>query len=238
MAHSNSNSDAHRKSVSGWLSLSFEWRIPVYQRHYAWDAKDPAGPVHLFWETLREKTVSQLEGETLTAHYLGAIIVDNKTEQGAVDGVNRYNVVDGQQRLTTIQIALLALVRVAKQHDCSSEIKESLKKYIFIDEDANEPKNPRLRPSNFDIRQFQSVLNDAYDVVWNFGDRNVSRQNANKSKIVETSDFFEREFSSLISENSQHKSKDVIYAIMKTFLEGVDLVLIVLCESDNAQGVF
>ena len=40
MENSTQNATKHRRSVKEWLSLSFQWRIPVYQRHYSWDSSD------------------------------------------------------------------------------------------------------------------------------------------------------------------------------------------------------
>ena len=52
-----------RQSIGEWLSRPFMWRIPVYQRHYAWDATAESGPVHLFWDTVKEQTIARLEGK-------------------------------------------------------------------------------------------------------------------------------------------------------------------------------
>jgi len=227
--------DDHRKTVGEWLKRQVVWRIPVYQRHYAWDSEIESGPVHLFWETVKEQTGARLNGQELSQHYLGAVLVDDKTERGATDDIKRWDVVDGQQRLTTIQIALLALIRVATdEYQCGDQIKEDLVDFVFSDKEHN---RPRLEPTNFDKQQFQKVLFDVYDVLPDVGSPKVSKENANKSKIVATFEFFKGAYKSLVEKRS-HDEIDVIHAIKASLLDGFDIVLIALRETDEAQKIF
>ena len=234
--HNNNNqTDDHRKTVGEWLERSFVWRIPVYQRHYAWDAASEFGPIHLFWDTVKEQTLVRLQGGQPAQHYLGAVLVDKKMDRHTADGITRLDVVDGQQRLTTIQIAMLSLIWTAGEHGCGSEIKETLEKYVFADKANN---RPRLLPTNFDNKQFQTVLFDAYDVVCDVGAQNVSRDNANKSKIRAAFEFFKERHNELATDRPQSETKRALRAIMETLVQGFDLVLILLRESDDAQRVF
>ncbi|MDD9800569.1 MAG: DUF262 domain-containing HNH endonuclease family protein [Gammaproteobacteria bacterium] len=227
--------DDHRNTVGEWLKRQVVWRIPVYQRHYAWDSEIESGPVHLFWETVKEQTVARLNGQELSQHYLGAVLVDDKTERGATDDIKRWDVVDGQQRLTTIQIALLALIRVAAdEYSCGDQIKEDLVEFVFSDKAHN---LPRLVPTNFDKQQFEKVLFDVYDVLPDVGSPQVSRENANKSKIVSTFEFFKGVYKSLVEGYSRNEI-DVILEIKKSLLYGFDIVLIALRETDEAQKIF
>lgn len=235
MTHSSSDNNAHRQTVGEWLARPFEWRIPVYQRHYAWDSTKESGPIYLFYETVREQTADRLNGQSRHPHYLGVVLVDDKTDRSVPDGITRYDVVDGQQRLTTIQVALLALIRVADEHNCGNEIKTELEKYVFSNKERN---LPRLLPTNFDNKQFKKVLYDAYDVLADVGGRNVSRENAEKSKVVATFDFFKEKFDALAEEHARHEPQNVVRAIKDTLTHGFDLVLIVLRESDDAQRIF
>ena len=70
--------------------------VPVYQRRYDWN-QDQWGDL---WDD-----VTTLEGDD--SHFIGSIVVIRKA--AAVKGFNEMEVVDGQQRLTTISILLCAL---------------------------------------------------------------------------------------------------------------------------------
>lgn len=230
----NHDEDARRKTVGEWLSFPYEWKIPVYQRHYAWESqKNEAGPIDLFWETVEEQTNARIGGEQPKQHYLGAVLVKNTTSENTSEPVFRYDVVDGQQRLTTIQIALLAIIPVAAECGCGDEIKEELRKYVFYDESK-----PRLSPTNYDSEQFKRVVFDAYEILLMGVDSSHSnRENFKKSKIVSAYEFFNEKHKSLVERHSQQK-KEVIRGIIHTLLKGFDLVRIVLRRDDDAQRVF
>jgi len=79
------------------------FRVPNYQRNYAWDKKNWDD----FWNDIREGL------ETNTEHYWGTITLKVTDETYYCEEEDRYfkvyEVVDGQQRLTTIYLFLLAL---------------------------------------------------------------------------------------------------------------------------------
>ena len=234
MTNSNTTSDDHRKTVGEWLDLPFEWRIPVYQRHYAWDAKKSHGPIDLFWKTVQEQAESLLTDKEIPRHYLGAILVDDK-KKNQLDPITPFNVVDGQQRLTTIQIALLAIAQLAKQYECD-DIIEELHKYVYSPEGSR----TRLNPTNFDQEQFKEV------VYWVYGTGTASishvnharQKNSKKSKVMSAFNYFCKNAEEFVKKHSKQGAKLAIDAIKRALLEKFDLVLIVLHKDDNAQQVF
>ena len=171
MENPTQNTSEHRRSVKKWLSLPFQWRIPVYQRHYSWDSSDEAGPINILWETIREQAKKRIKGEKPSPHYLGAVLVDKKERGNSLEGIVHYDVVDGQQRLTTIQLALLALIETTKKNPLDSDeqqlenLKEEFKKYIFLEEKSN----PKLNPTNFDFAQYKAVIEHVYEKEDIFG---------------------------------------------------------------------
>ena len=230
----NHDEEARRKTVGKWLSLHCEWRIPVYQRHYAWESKqNESGPINLFWETVKGQTKARLRGEEPKQHYLGAVLVKNMTSLNTDDAILRYDVVDGQQRLTTIQIALLAILPIAAECGYGDEIKEELRKYIFYGEDQ-----PRLSPTNFDREQFKGIVYDAYEILLKgVGSSHSSRENDERSKISSAYESFKEKHKLLVNEYP-HQKKEAVREIMNTLLEGFDIVRIVLRDDDDAQRVF
>lgn len=76
--------------------------VPLFQRQYIWDKERQWEPL---WEDISRKFAEYLEGRRDSpVHFLGAMVLDQKfTPSGHV--VKRQ-VIDGQQRLTTLQIFL------------------------------------------------------------------------------------------------------------------------------------
>jgi hypothetical protein len=118
------------------LSGTVRFRIPFFQRGYAWEKKQ--------WDQLfldvQEQIIDEIErGSALdqVEHFFGPIVV---MEQTGTPELKEFLVIDGQQRITTIYL-LLGIVREqsrAKKHlsgDAHAYLDE-LKKYIFNDVDG------------------------------------------------------------------------------------------------------
>lgn len=79
--------------------------VPIYQRHYVWDKSKQWEP---FWQDIRTKAVERLAGkERRFSHFMGAVVLESRAKP-SVRQVSSFQVVDGQQRLTTFQLFLTA----------------------------------------------------------------------------------------------------------------------------------
>lgn len=231
------NPSDHRRSIGQWLSESYKWRIPVYQRHYAWNPETDFGPTQLFWEAVEEQADRRLRKKRIDPHYFGAIIVENKTEDLA--SIHQYDVVDGQQRLTTLSIALFALISVASQFSISSreEIQDKLAKYIFNDPARGERKQPKLVPTNFDSEQFQNIRSSQYDEsVPKHLDGSKQKKD---TKVWKAFKFLSEQFEQFVERNTNSNNQmQGVNALIETIVDGFELVLIPLKKTDKAQKVF
>ena len=86
------------------LSGVKQYQIPIYQRNYAWGKEEC---------TRLLKDIIGAGNPNSPSHYIGSVIV--KTEPAA-GGVNIFNVIDGQQRTTSISLLLLALEKYYASH--------------------------------------------------------------------------------------------------------------------------
>jgi uncharacterized protein with ParB-like and HNH nuclease domain len=78
--------------------------VPLFQRQYVWTLEKHWEPL---WEDIARKFTEFLEGrKDAPVHFLGATVLDQK--QTPTTHVERRQVIDGQQRLTTLQIFLAA----------------------------------------------------------------------------------------------------------------------------------
>lgn len=79
--------------------------VPIYQRHYVWGRDKQLRP---FWDDLRTKAIECLAGrDRRFSHFMGAVVLE--TRGGFSAGrVPSFQVVDGQQRLTTFILFLCA----------------------------------------------------------------------------------------------------------------------------------
>ena len=78
------------------LGNALTYRIPRFQRDYTWTQDE--------WEELWQDVQGTLQTDGETAHYLGYLVLQSADDK-------TFDVIDGQQRLTTITILLLAILK-------------------------------------------------------------------------------------------------------------------------------
>ncbi len=107
-------------TVRGLFNGNIVYEIPIYQRAYVWNKADQ-------WEPLWLDVVGiadALDKDT-KPHFLGATVL-KEAKSGSVEKAKQYSVVDGQQRLTTIQLLLAAVANVFRRKEGLSEKLEDL----------------------------------------------------------------------------------------------------------------
>lgn len=100
------------------------YKIPDYQRGYAWDEKQ--------WKDFIQD-VDAIKAENLTGHYTGTIVVfcqpDSKVDYGT-ERLAVKEVVDGQQRLTTACLYLSVILHALVDHG-KEEYEKKYSTYLF-----------------------------------------------------------------------------------------------------------
>ena len=77
--------------------------VPLFQRPYVWEREKQWEPL---WDDTRRIAERLLTGQPVRSHFLGASVHEKKAvPPGAIE---TRLVIDGQQRLTTLQILLQA----------------------------------------------------------------------------------------------------------------------------------
>ena len=123
------------KSIDQYLSASYTYHVPKYQRAYSWKEDSGVGD---FWEDLNE-----LVKEGREEHFLGLIVVCHENKENA-----GYDIIDGQQRTVTAVIMLSVMRDLFyrlhhrfKIRKANSRVEDITMKYIGrFDEEQNELK--------------------------------------------------------------------------------------------------
>ena len=128
--------------VSDVFSSNNLFSIPNYQRDYAWGKQN----VDDLWEDLEEaKAVSEDKNNSNEmGHFLGTVVLAKRD-----DGV--YDIIDGQQRATTIYLLRYALNALKNNKDRNIN--------IFLDDDDK----PRLQVTDQNLDFFDKLLKQADD---------------------------------------------------------------------------
>ena len=98
----------HVENIGNVLGRNDNWfDIPRYQRDYAWDKRN----IKTFYDDIVSRIGANNTNLSITPYFLGTILLLGKWD----DSHKRFDVIDGQQRLTTMYLFLGAMMRVAEE---------------------------------------------------------------------------------------------------------------------------
>ena len=89
-------------TVAEIFGLPRQYTVPLFQRPYVWDQLTQWEPL---WEDVQRLADAARVGSNPQPHFLGSVVLE-KASQSAYP--ERRDVIDGQQRLTTLQVLLKA----------------------------------------------------------------------------------------------------------------------------------
>ena len=120
--------------------------IPLYQRNYDWKEENCE---QLFQDLIK------LQKSNRKSHFFGSIV--SCIEPGTED---RF-IIDGQQRITTVSLLLIAMVNAFKKGKLTAEdnkLAEKIYKRYLVDEYQEDERKVKLKPIKKDMQAFDSLL--------------------------------------------------------------------------------
>lgn len=151
--------DAGEIQLGKLFTAEYDFAIPDYQRPYAW-GKDEA-------LQLLDDLQSALDRDTDEPYFLGSVVLVK--EKGVPDA----EVIDGQQRLTTLTILLAVLRDLATVPTLSTDIQKFIEEPEVLWND--QPARPRLRLRDRDAKFFREYVqtHDAIEGLIKLSDHSV-----------------------------------------------------------------
>ena len=133
-----------------------QYMVPFYQRTYVWNRWNQWEPL---WEDIQSKANDRIYGES-TPHFLGAVVLDRQPKSG-LKGVDTLHIIDGQQRLTTLQFILKSVHIVLQQFDLTG-LADIVKAQLF-NSNPSTMRNPEIEkfkvwPTFRDRDDYRSAL--------------------------------------------------------------------------------
>lgn len=103
--------EATKGNIYSILNGNKQFLIPVYQRYYSWDIEQ----CRRLWNDIVDMQKKNKQG-----HFVGSIV--NIAEQAMPTGIQKYMIIDGQQRMTTLTLLLIALRDYTIDHTENTKI--------------------------------------------------------------------------------------------------------------------
>lgn len=179
------------QTISDLFSCQAIYVIPNYQRQYSWVNEQ----LEELWSDLYESYINTPE----ECYFLGSIVVVD-------DGKGHHELVDGQQRITTLMIMLNVLAKTFPDINKNSDILlkgnlQKIKQLIYFDEGIN-----RLQlqiDPNYNTSFKKAIINqDNYENFKYPTQANLKKDDP-EYKFVNTAKFFYDKFNELLKSEGQ-----------------------------------
>lgn len=181
-----------------------QYVVPLFQRSYSWDKKE--------WEILWNDIIELSETGDGRSHFIGSIVT--MPTISVPEGIAKYLLIDGQQRLTTIFI-LLTLLRDKAKQSGQLELSEEIHNTLLVNQYKKDSDYYKFQPTQIDRGSFRGII--------------ASDTSMADGQILEAYQFFEKKF---------RQASIEIQVLNKTITNSLSTVSIVLDFDDNPHLVF
>lgn len=200
-----------------------EFVSPMFQRRYVWSDKE----IKKLWEDID----GILDG-TAGTRFLGALVLEVRAAGRAFKPDSMW-IVDGQQRITTLYMALLRIAIEAEKHG-ATELATFLHGQYLFNQHGDDKYKPKLQPTLLDYKQFRELFDEISSfqpkLQPSYGDELGSLRRSQKqirSAILKRCFDDNGQF-------SDQKARELVGAL----LEKLKFVQIVLGEEEDPHQVF
>ncbi|MBM4223639.1 MAG: DUF262 domain-containing protein [Gammaproteobacteria bacterium] len=201
---------AQPKTISDILQTGNQYVIPLFQRYYSWEKEH--------WERLRLDIWALIEDGAKPVHFLGPLVCHLPSKM--LGNTSSYQLIDGQQRLTTLTILLSAIRDVARSRGLNDFADEVTEDYLLF---------KRKQGS------------ERYKILPRLGDREVltSMVEGNElaafasSRVYEAWKYFQRHVQHLSRKETQNQLRKLLDVITTR----LNLVAVVI-DGENPYEIF
>ena len=205
--------------------------IPLYQRQYSWKVRPQ---LELLWEDIK-RAVDRLTTDraSLSPHFMGPIVIMQIKTFGKQ--VQAFEIIDGQQRLTTFELLLTALRDVAAAN--GSKYADELQKYLINDGvmENSDAERFKLWPSLADRRAFVGIIDPSTDL-----DETSPRptdEDGFVRRAIDAYAYFKQQIETHVQDNGNF-DEDRLETLFESLKEGLAVVSIELEGGDEPQTIF
>ena len=171
-----------------------QYVVPLFQRTYSWTNKE--------WEILWKDLVELCETENPRTHFIGSVV--NMPTVSVPEGVAKFLLIDGQQRLTTVFI-LLTLLRNKARELQNQEFAEEINNTLLVNPYKKDNDYFKLMPTQIDRDSYKNLVN--------------GKPNQDENQITRAYAYFEKKLKQVNLEHERLKK------IITTYFSVVSIVL-------------
>ena len=142
-----------------------KYLIPIYQRPYSWGKEEIVQLLNDIEKTYKLYKVENVDNKNIHNEemllFTGTLFI--KTEKNIKNTYTEYDIVDGQQRITTITLMLMALLNYFYKIESEDDVVKEIENYLWKKVDRKREKQLRvLTLGNID----QKIMIDLFDKLF------------------------------------------------------------------------
>ena len=220
-------------SVMNVFTQQTRYTVPLFQRPYVWKKEDQWQPL---WYDVREaaERVLNAQGKPVSSHFLGTVVLDQTLNP--TFSLPRREVIDGQQRLTTLQLTLKAAEHalnelrsvVADDDEASRSVDIASRQIAPLTSNpayAEEEERYKVWPTNEDRPAFRDVMDSTVDEAPKLAD----------TRMAHAYRFFRDEFRGWLMVGPYGQRAMALASALKDHLR---LIVLDLDTTDEPQAIF
>jgi len=188
-----------------------QYVVPLFQRTYSWTIKE--------WDVLWKDIIELSEAETPRSHFIGSIV--NMPTVSVPEGISKFLLIDGQQRLTTIFILLILLRNKARESQ-NQELADEINNTLLVNPYKKDNDYFKLIPTQIDRDAYKNLI--------------YGKQNEKDNSLISAYNFFDKKLKQIQIEYERLKKIITSYfSVVSIVLDANDNPYLVF-ESLNAKG--
>jgi len=235
---------AQTQKIERIFGQTIRYQVPLFQRPYVWSAERNWDPL---WEDISSLLDKHIRGEKVRPHFLGAVVLEQVPQQ--TGGIESREVIDGQQRFTTLQLMLIAARDLAgiaasdKYSACFDSLVSNNRNLVNKDDEVL-----KLCPTNSDRLAFRLVHKASSPATLDLDAAEYPELDRTSTKILDCYKYFYGKFEEWLSgvlDDEDHaallatkSTEDRLAVAWEVVRNALQLVVIDLEEDDETQVIF
>lgn len=201
--------NANKQKLQDFFQGNLQFEIPFFQRAYVWSEDN----WNIFWDHLVGE-VEAYENGVQSEHFIGTIITKQKENKNLSENI--VELIDGQQRLTTITVFLKALADTSMGE--LPNFRESIESLLWF-KDSYSNKHYRMIHSRIDKPNFHQIMEMPEEL-----------ENEENSSIINAYKYFIKKL-----ENYTDHQREMVKQVL---LHKIPIISMLLDKDDDEQEIF
>lgn len=203
---------ANKRTLGEILAADIRLVAPLFQRPYVWSKDENWEPL---WRAISDVAECRLKGTAPRPYFMGAIVLANF--DGLTGSVSSREIIDGQQRMTTLQILMESAKSLANESDSLVRLLDRVTRNILGNGTDHQYK---VWPTNIDRQAFREVMEGR----------------SSKGRMHEAREYFKEMISDWIGGGTDRLER--LTAVVNGLIGDLVFVAIDLDNDDDGQLIF